>query len=143
MTKKCSSCGGTISNDAKFCKNCGEKINNEETVQTIEPATVEKVPVNGLSIAGFVLALISLICCGLTSPIGLILSIIGLVKGEEEDRTGKGLAIAGIIISAIMIIFFIISIILWNGFFNIVEDVINDIDLSELNNIIESAVILR
>ena len=149
MSKVCSRCGETISNDSKFCKNCGEKIEEvkvkeEETVQTIEPtSTKQTVPVNGLSITGFVFAMVSLISCGLVSPLGLVFSIIGLIKGDEEDRTGKGLAIAGIIVSAIMLVLFILTIILFNGFFNIVEDVINNADFSEWNNIINSAIIIK
>ena len=141
MTKKCSRCGESITNDAKFCKNCGEKIEEgkikEETVQTTQSTSNEqKVPVNGLSITGFVFSIVSLLCCGLVSPIGLIFSIIGLAKGDPEDRTGKGLAIAGVIISAIMLILFILMLIIWNGFFKIGSDIINNIDLSEWNNIV-------
>lgn len=146
---KCTKCGETISNDSKFCKNCGEKIEErkdkeEETVQTIEPtSTKQTVPVNGLSITGFVFAMVSLLCCGLVSPLGLVFSIIGLIKGDEEDRTGKGLAIAGIIVSAIMLVLFILMIIIFNGFLKIGSDIINNTDFSEWNNIINSAFILK
>ena len=52
---------------------------------------------NGLAIAGFVT---SLVCCG--TPVGLILSIIGLTQiNKDPYQGGKGLAISGIIISAI------------------------------------------
>ena len=145
MSKKCSQCGENISNDAKFCKNCGQKVIEEGTVKeetttvsTIEPTNnTQKVPVNGLSITGFVLSLVALMCCGVTSPLGLIFSIIGLVKGNPEDGTGKGLAIAGIIISGIMLILFIISIIMFNGISNVIEEVINDPNFTtEWNNIV-------
>lgn len=52
---------------------------------------------NGLAIAGFVLAF-------LIPLLGLIFSIIGLVKAKDHNGNGKGLAIAGIIISGIMLI---------------------------------------
>ncbi len=37
---------------------------------------------NGLCIAGFIVSLVSLFCCGLTSIIGLILSIIGVATSK-------------------------------------------------------------
>ena len=48
---------------------------------------------NGLAIAGF-------ICSFLVSLLGLILSIVGLDQIKKQGGKGKGLAIAGIIISA-------------------------------------------
>jgi len=61
---------------------------------------------SGLSIAGFVLALVGLLLYGLPSIVGLILSIVGLnqVKASNGAKTGGGLAIAGIIISCIAIL---------------------------------------
>ncbi|HEV2634209.1 MAG TPA: DUF4190 domain-containing protein [Actinocrinis sp.] len=49
---------------------------------------------NGLAIAGFILAI-------LFWPVGLILSIFGLVRSNKIGRAGRGLAIAGIIISVV------------------------------------------
>ena len=51
---------------------------------------------NGLAITGFVLAF-------LLQLIGLILSIIGLVKAKNYGGNGQGLAIAGIVISVILL----------------------------------------
>ena len=63
---------------------------------------------NGLAIAGFVCSLYGLITCGITSVIGLVLSIIGLNKSKELNGKNKGMAIAGIVISAIIIIIYVI-----------------------------------
>ncbi|GII28082.1 hypothetical protein Pmi06nite_15240 [Planotetraspora mira] len=52
---------------------------------------------NGLSIAGFILAFF-------VAPIGFILSIIGLVTAGRRGQKGKGLAIAGIIISLLAMV---------------------------------------
>ena len=59
---------------------------------------------NGFCIAGFVLALLSFITAGITSLFGLILSIVGLISASKKNQKGKGMAIAGIIISALFII---------------------------------------
>lgn len=48
-----------------------------------------------MGIAGFVLSLLGLVSCGLLSPIGLILSWIGMY------REPKGLAIAGFVMGLI------------------------------------------
>lgn len=54
---------------------------------------------NGLALAGFIT---SLVCC---SPVGLVLSIIGLSQiNKNPQEGGKGLAIAGIIIGGIGIV---------------------------------------
>jgi hypothetical protein len=50
---------------------------------------------NGLSIAGLILAIF-------VAPLGFILSIIGLVMAGRRGQKGKGLAIAGIVISVLI-----------------------------------------
>ncbi|MDE6558210.1 MAG: DUF898 family protein [Clostridia bacterium] len=55
---------------------------------------------NGLAIAGFVLVFFGV------QPVGLILSIVGLVKAKDYGGKGKGLAIAGIVLGALSIVFF-------------------------------------
>ena len=62
-----------------------------------------------------VLSLISLLCCSPLSIVGLILSIVGLTKAKDCDGNGKGLAIAGIIISAIAIVFCIIALLIYGA----------------------------
>lgn len=71
----------------------------------------QSVKTSAMCITGFVLSLVSLLCCGFTSLISLILSIIGLILASGKGMKGKGLAIAGIIISSILLIFFIILVI--------------------------------
>lgn len=70
---------------------------------------------NGFAIAGFVLALVSLVVCCvyyLALP-GVIFSAIGL-KMASKNRGGKGLAIAGLIISILVLVGWT-SIIILNG----------------------------
>ena len=63
---------------------------------------------NGIAIAGFVCSIVGFFTCGVTSIVGLILSIIGLNKSKESDGNGKGMAVAGIVLSSIIIFTFII-----------------------------------
>jgi hypothetical protein len=58
---------------------------------------------NSIGTAGFVVSLVGVLTCGLLSPIGMILSLIGL--GKEP----KGLAIAGSIIGGLGSLLFFIT----------------------------------
>ena len=61
---------------------------------------------NGLSIAGFSVSCAAILCnfvlFGLPGVVGLILSIIGLRQCSDRSEKGRGLAIAGIVIGAIL-----------------------------------------
>ena len=75
---------------------------------------------NAVSIVGFVFSILSIFLCGIPSLIGLILSIVGLNKSKKVNGKGKGLSIAGIIISAIMmVVFIVLSIVIAIGAINI------------------------
>lgn len=67
-------------------------------------ATAPRLQTSSMAIAGFVCALVGLICCGpfLSVP-GLIFSIIGLVEIRKQPHrlSGEGLAIAGIVLSIV------------------------------------------
>ena len=57
---------------------------------------------NGLCIAGMVVSLVSILCCGLLAWLGFLLSLIGLIVACAKKQKGKGMAIAGLIISVIL-----------------------------------------
>jgi hypothetical protein len=64
---------------------------------------------NPLAIAGFATSFLS--CCLWFVPIGLVLSIIALVQiSKDPNQGGKGLAIAGIAISALCILLGIVGV---------------------------------
>lgn len=108
MAKFCPECGKELEENSSMCKNCGKKIEeNKQTVNINQTVTNNQKQTNGFAIAGFVLSIVSLLCCGTTSILGLVFSIIGLVNANKQNGEGKGLAIAGIVISSIMIILFV------------------------------------
>lgn len=86
---------------------------------TTSPATPQAQG-NGLAVSGFVVSLVGAIL-GLLSPIlfyllplalgvvGLVLSGIGLARARQPGRSGKGLAIAGLVLGAIAIVMGIIG----------------------------------
>ena len=68
---------------------------------------------NGLSIAGFSLsraAIISnILLFGLPGIVGLFLSIVGLCQCNKRSEKGRGLAIAGIVIGAVLTLLMILT----------------------------------
>ncbi len=114
MSKFCQSCGSELIDGANACTNCGALVNsvpvNNVPVQNNYQNTAPANQTNGLAIAGLI---VSILCCGSLSLVSLILSILGLTSSKKMNGSGKGMAIAGIIISAIGMILSIISTILY------------------------------
>ena len=103
----CPSCGTVLANGSPFCSTCGANLGGapppgmpplpyQNPYQVQMPART-----SGMAIAGFVLALLS---CSL---LGLIFSIIGYNECKKSMGTvkGEGMALAGIIISAVWMLF--------------------------------------
>ena len=106
MNKYCVKCGEVLETGAAFCSKCGAKTISSDIQSTTTP-TVESTDSNGIAIAGFVCALLGV------NVVGLILSIIGLSNAKKANGKNKGLALAGVIISAARMAFsFIFSIFL-------------------------------
>lgn len=98
----CRRCGSQIDDDASFCPKCGASTSPLASVAYSQPADSpapsERAETNGCAIAGFILAFFM-------PFIGFILSIIGIVKAKRECHgNGKGLAIAGLVISLLWFI---------------------------------------
>jgi hypothetical protein len=76
---------------------------SQQPAQPQQPAvtnvTVTHPPANNLGLAGFITSILGLISCGVLSPIGLLLSLIGLTKRP------RGFAIAGTVIGIIGTVF--------------------------------------
>lgn len=129
MSKICLYCRKEVEDTSVLCPNCGQKI--ESNVTNVESQTVNnnatgktisnnanineqvntnepKKDKNVIATIGFVLAIISPLCCCGTSWLGLIFSIIGLVESKKKNGVGKKLAIAGIIISTILLVLLVV-----------------------------------
>lgn len=61
---------------------------------------------NGLAIAGLICSGLGLHTCGLTAIAGLILSLLALRQIRERGGKGKGVAVAGVVIGAVILVFF-------------------------------------
>ena len=136
----CGGCGKGLAHDERFCAQCGGQaqapqqstLNGQQMPpnntmgggmghqpmgqpgMTANDMTMmhgghQQPQQNGLAIGGFICALIGLLIFPL-EIIGLVLSIIGLVRAPKMGGKGRGLAIAGIIIAVVGIVILIISI---------------------------------
>ena len=147
MAKFCRECGKELEDESKFCKNCGTKIEEEKTEEantsnenTNESAasnagtnvtynqTYVTKKSNGMAVAGFVISLVSLLCCGYSSWLGLFFYIIGLVNANKNEGEGKELAIAGIVISSILLII-IVLLTIFGVMASVTDDVSSNLNL--------------
>ncbi len=87
----CSNCGSQIDDRAVICPRCGVPV---RPLVATEP---ERKEVNTLAIIGFVFSFVFTI-------VGLVCSIIGYRNAPRYGGSGKGLALAGIILSSISIV---------------------------------------
>ena len=100
----CKHCGKELLDDAAFCPHCGAALKESPEKDeffdapparpSYTPPAEKKAQWNPLSIVGFVLSFVVAIA-------GLICSIIALKQCRETGQDSKGMALAGIIISAV------------------------------------------
>ena len=116
----CRHCGKDVGN-AAWCPYCGAKQQpDEQNAQTngscqtstdSQNAWGEQINLSSPPRTN-IFAIVGLILAFFSSLLGLIFSIIGLAKAREYG-SGKGLAIAGIVVSIFSIVFSIIATLLW------------------------------
>ena len=127
--KYCRYCGAEMYDEAILCTKCGCPVKPAEvTTETVE---VPKPKLNPLALTGFILSIVSIPITSMISfyiltnmladtsslavasfilgiPIvvaGLVCSIIGLVMVKRKNQRGKGFAIVGIVVSAVICAF--------------------------------------
>ena len=93
----CTNCGKEINDNAAICPYCGV-VANKSALSNSSGNTNQS---NTMAIVGFIFSFFFAL-------VGLICSIIGFKRAPEFGGNGKGLALAGIIISSISIIITII-----------------------------------
>ena len=106
---------------ANFCQNCGAKLNENQVICVKCGAAVKEVKydesinqkTNSLAVAGFITAMISLLLnfWGIVGIIATILSGVALSQlGSRPEEKGKALAIIGLCVGIISVIYGVISI---------------------------------
>ena len=93
----CTNCGKEINDNAAICPYCGV-VEKKNALSNASSNTNQS---NTMAIVGFIFSFFFAL-------VGLICSIIGFKRAPEFGGNGKGLALAGIIISSISIIITII-----------------------------------
>jgi hypothetical protein len=63
---------------------------------------------NGWAIAALIISLVSLLFCGLTSIVGLIVGIIAMRDTKRTGQDGYGIALAAVLISSIPIVLWVL-----------------------------------
>ncbi len=96
----CQNCGENYDNSLQNCPKCGApRQSNVVYVQQTQQAPKQS---NGMGTAGFVLSLLGFLSLGLSfilQLLGFIFSCVGVSKAKKLNGTGKGLSIAGIVLS--------------------------------------------
>lgn len=122
----CKKCGKQLSEDSRFCPNCGERVEIIEESKPVEPEIVQtdeekepRGPWKAFAIAGFAIGIFSIIGCMIpyvnlyvisVGEIGIALSALGLKSKINHDKakTGLVLGIIGLAVAIFMYIVFII-----------------------------------
>lgn len=118
---KCEYCGRRVGENYKFCPDCGAKLTADAEVEVKEPEKLEEKVVeqpaqvdsgfqpqkkSSFSIAGFVLSLCPILTGYLAIPcaiLALVFSAIAISKCKKGTGGKYGLALAGLIISIIIL----------------------------------------
>lgn len=107
----CSKCGKEIDDSAVICVHCGVPVAGRyaQTVQPAETAQTQPAVKSVLSLVGFIISMIGVIF-GMFLPlpaVGMALSIAGYCCSRSKKQS-DGLGLAGIIVGAVMLVFWII-----------------------------------
>ena len=98
---KCPECGKEVSDEANCCPNCGYVLKKAKNVNEFVELNEEKESkVHPLCLAGMIVGICSLFIdfFGLVSLVGLVISIVGITKGNQRS---KKFAVTGIVCSSI------------------------------------------
>ena len=93
--KFCVSCGNKIVNNYKYCTHCGKQIVNETIKTENNKLIIASIVLGSLGIFG---ALTVVLC-----PIGIIISLIGLILGIIANKKTKN--VIGIVLSILGFVF--------------------------------------
>lgn len=117
MEKYCRNCGTKINETDKFCQNCGteqnsnviqqQNVNNQQPNNNVVQGGTKKV--NGLAVASFVCSMVGIVVFGII--MGILAICFGAVSLNRTkyfpEETGKGFAVAGIVVGIIEVIIMI------------------------------------
>ncbi|MDE6275455.1 MAG: zinc-ribbon domain-containing protein [Clostridia bacterium] len=91
-----------------YCANCGKEIDDKAVVCPYCGVATGKTYTNNKTTENNTIAIVGFIFAFLMPLVGLICSIIGINRSTELNGKGKGLALAGIIISIVAMVAYVI-----------------------------------
>lgn len=101
----CPKCSSNIPDNAVHCPNCGAALSSNNAVQVQNQfGDTEKQGGMGFGIASMVLGILSILCSCCFYYLSIPLSIVGLILGAiavHKKNRGRGMAIAGLVLSII------------------------------------------
>jgi len=110
-SKVCPMCAESIKAAALVCKHCGYDYRTTTTTLTAPPKY------NGLAVASLVLGILWIYWVG--AILAVVFGHIALrqIRGSEGAQTGRGMAIAGLVLGYIglVILLFVIVLVIWSG----------------------------
>lgn len=120
MGKICIKCGEELEDNALFCDNCGEKqlmqnVENQSKVKLFSRSDIElsdnELKQSTFGIVSLVLGIISIVTFGILfipEILGVLFGVLGICEKDKK----KGFALAGLIMSGIMVLFILIAVIM-------------------------------
>ena len=112
----CKNCGKEISDNAKFCPECGEKMNAANYKNIIEE--INEAKMNPFCIAGVILAALMFFFNyqGLVGYAAVIVSAIGFWQAKENSQKGLMLAVVSMVIAGVFSFIHIKAVIDYNNY---------------------------
>jgi hypothetical protein len=108
----CAKCGTQVEEGSKFCQKCGTPVDQSAQPQMVSAPPGSYQPAAAIKTSGMAIASLVLGICGI-SLLAIIFGIVALnqIKNSNGFLTGKGMAIAGIILGSVAIVITIIVIV--------------------------------
>ena len=107
----CLGCGQNLEDGATFCKHCGTKTDN------INAGTTQQSAPAPASTQSNTFAVLGLVFAFLMPILGIIFSAMGMSKSKELNGNGRGMAIAGLVISIVEIVISIVAVVIIMTFY--------------------------
>ncbi|GIH94979.1 DUF4190 domain-containing protein [Planobispora siamensis] len=76
-------------------------------------------PNNGMAVAALVMGIAGLFVCGITSLVGIVLGHVSLGQIKRTGEEGRGMAIAGLVLSYFGVACWVIVLLVWLGLLGI------------------------
>nr|BFE88993.1 hypothetical protein GCM10020093_115940 [Planobispora longispora] len=77
-------------------------------------------PNNGMAIATLVMGIAGLFVCGITSLVGIVLGHVSLGQIKKTGEEGRGMAIAGLVLSYFGVACWVIVLLIWLGILGVI-----------------------